>query len=87
MASNDNTDVVERNFAAFQDLLPNIIEQHKGQFALLRDANVVDYYDTYSDALHAGRRRYDDQAFSIQLVADPGEPQDGLAYAGKFIQL
>lgn len=87
MASNDNTDVVERNFSAFQDLLPTIIEAHEGQFALLRDADIVAYYNSYSDALDAGRSRYEDQAFSIQLVADPDKPQDSLAYAGKFVQL
>ena len=37
---------VDRNYLPFQRLLPQIIQQHRGQYALMREAEVVTYFST-----------------------------------------
>lgn len=61
---------VDANFEAFQTLLADLIEQERGRFALMRDRQVVEIFDTPGDALRVASRRYDDGRFSIQEVTD-----------------
>jgi len=60
---------VDRNFDAFQALLPTIVDQHRGEYALMRDRQVTGFYATLRDALNAGQR-FADRLFSIQEVTD-----------------
>jgi hypothetical protein len=61
---------VDRNFEEFKKLLPSLLQEHKGQFALMRDARIVSYYPSFADALTAARKSYSDKRFSIQEVTD-----------------
>lgn len=71
MSSITNLDAeVDRNFDAFQILLPTIVEQHRGEYALLRDREVTGFYASLRDALNAGAQRFADHLFSIQEVTD-----------------
>jgi hypothetical protein len=58
------------NYAAFQDQLPAIIEAHRGQYALMRDSQIVQFYDTPRDAFLVGQQNYADGRFSVQEVID-----------------
>ena len=61
-------DTVDRNYEAFQKDLPRLLKEHPGEFALLREGNVVGYFETPGDALTEGDRRFEDSLFSVQEV-------------------
>lgn len=62
---------VETNYAAFKKLLPSLMVDHKGQFALMHDSEVVEFFDTARDAFLAGQQLYESQdEFSVQEVKD-----------------
>jgi hypothetical protein len=68
MATNPKSSEIEQNYAAFQQLLPSLLETHPGQFAVLRHGEVVEFFDTLSDAAKFCGREYQDGLFSIQEV-------------------
>lgn len=61
---------IDRNFAAFEAILPVLMTSRAGAHALLRHAEVVDFYDSVSAALAAGRSRFHDGMYSVQEVTD-----------------
>lgn len=61
---------VDENFDAFQAFLPELIDQQRGKFALMRDRQIVEVFDTAGDALRAATLKYSDGRFSIQEVTD-----------------
>ena len=65
---------VDENYDAFVRMLGNIIDDHRDQLALMRDGEVVGYFDRPGDANRAGVEMFPDQIFSIQEVTD--EPID-----------
>ena len=58
---------VDRNFEAFQILLPTL-EDKSGKFALMRQGKIVNFYDTLADAYSTGESIYADGIFSVQKV-------------------
>lgn len=73
---------VERNFRAFRTLLPALLKNHANKFALMRDEEVVDFFDTSNDAFVAGTHLYEDRRFSIQEVTDQPVDLGYLSHAG-----
>lgn len=61
---------VERNYQAFLQQLSSLLATHKGKFSLMRDGNVVEFFDTARDAYIAGQRLFQDRLFSVQEVTD-----------------
>ena len=61
---------VRRNFDVFQKLLPEILEERRGKIALMRDKQIVDYFDTRLRARAAAEASYPDGIWSIQEVTD-----------------
>jgi hypothetical protein len=66
----DEREEVKRNYEAFVRKLPELFATHRGKFALMRDAEIIEFFDTSGDAYRAGRKLYPDQRFSIQEVVD-----------------
>ncbi len=60
--------VIDENFEAFQQILPQILIAHHGKVALLRDRRVDDVFGTATEAIREGKQRYPDKMFSIQTV-------------------
>jgi hypothetical protein len=56
------------NYAAFMQLLPEQLPDHEGQYALMRDGKVIEYFGSPRAALLAGRRQFADDLFSVQEV-------------------
>lgn len=73
---------VERNYRAFRKRLPDILREHRNKFALMRDAKIVDFFDTSRDAFVAGSNMYADGRFSIQEVTDQAVDLGYLSHAG-----
>lgn len=65
---------IDVNYDAFQRTLAAILPQHRDEYALMRDREIVDYYGSAGDAYRAGLDRFPDRLFSIQEVTD--EPID-----------
>jgi hypothetical protein len=59
---------LEINYRAFVRLLPELLPDHEGQYALMRDGRVVRYFASPRGALLAGRARFTDDLFSVQEV-------------------
>ena len=72
---------VEKNFDAFQKLLPSILSTRAGKYALLRDAQIVEYFDSVGDAVNYARDNYNDGLYSVQRVTDQVENLGYFSYA------
>lgn len=59
---------IDENYAAFEKELPELMLRHPGRFALMRNAGIVDFFDTARNAVIAGEHLYEDDEFSIQEV-------------------
>ena len=64
----DRQRVVDENYEAFQDLLPELLKTHLGKFALLQEKELVETFDTARDAMIYGEKAFPDGLFSIQQV-------------------
>lgn len=65
---------VDQNYDAFVRVLATILPEHRGQIALMRDREVVGYFDKPGEAYRTAMARYPDGIFSLQEVTD--EPID-----------
>lgn len=61
---------VDRNLEAFRSRLPELLSTHPGKYALIRNQEIIGFFDTLVDALLAGQKLYTDQMFSIQQVTE-----------------
>ena len=68
--TNDRQQEIKRNYEAFMQKLPQIAQTARGKFALMRDQDIVAFFDTAGDALTAGQKLYADRRFSIQQVEE-----------------
>lgn len=60
---------IDKNYIAFQQKLPELVKSHLGKFALMRDGEIVAFFDTATDAYTAGTKLFkEDQPFSVQEV-------------------
>lgn len=65
----DRSTEAQRNFSAFRERLPELLTTHQGKYALLHKGEIVDFFDSLSDAVRFGRSRYGSvDEFSIQQV-------------------
>jgi hypothetical protein len=69
-ATKESPSEVRRNYEAFVQKLPELLPLHRGKFALMHGAEVVEFFDTAADAFRAGRKLYAEGRFSIQEVTD-----------------
>ena len=60
--------VVDENFEAFQRLLPSLLEAHRGKYALMREGEAIEFFDSARDAMIYGQKEYTDSMFSVQQV-------------------
>lgn len=60
---------IERNLAFFLEQIPTILAAQRGKFALIRQRNIVGYFDTPLDAVTAARQ-FEDRLYSVQQVTD-----------------
>jgi hypothetical protein len=65
---NTKEEAIALNYEAFEAMLPLLLQEHEGQYVLLRDGAVVSFYDKASDAQLAGKREFADVRFSVQKV-------------------
>ena len=61
---------VDRNFDFFKQELPRLMPKHQGQYALLKDAKIVEFFDSMRDAKKYAELAFADRLYSIQKVTD-----------------
>jgi hypothetical protein len=61
---------IDRNFDFFQRNLANWLQDHEGEFALLRNQELVGFFPGPGEAYRAGLARFEDELFSLQEVDD-----------------
>jgi hypothetical protein len=65
---------VDQNYDFFRRNLSRYLGEHAGEYALLKSATVVDFFEGPGDAYREGLRRFSDKIFSIQRVSsEPAE--------------
>ena len=65
---------VDRNYDIFMRQLSELLPEHRDQYALMRDGQIVGFFDKPGEANRVGVERFQDGIFSIQEVTD--EPID-----------
>jgi Family of unknown function (DUF5678) len=61
---------IDRNLFAFLPHIPKLVQEHKGQYAILKNQEVVSIHDRLSEALEIAQSKFADGLFSIQQVTD-----------------
>lgn len=59
---------IRQNYCFFKNIVPSLMDQHAGKFALIHDCQIIDYYESASDAVTHGSKRFGNSPFSVQLV-------------------
>ena len=65
---NELQTAVDLNFAAFQKLLPTLLETQAGRYALMRDGQAIEFFDSARDAVTYAEKEFSDGLFSVQQV-------------------
>lgn len=65
---------VDRNYDVFMRMLASLLPDHRNEWALMRDGQIVGLFAKPGKANCAGVKRYPDAIFSIQEITD--EPID-----------
>jgi len=60
----------DKNYEFFKRELPKIITTHRGQFLLIKNEQIINYYPNAETALKDAYQRYQDNDFLIQEVTD-----------------
>ena len=61
---------VDQNYDAFQRVLGSLLPQHRDEYALMRDREIVGFFAKPGTAYDEGVSRFRDGVFSIQQVTD-----------------
>ena len=62
--------MLEDNYAAFEKLLPAFKAQDNGKFALMREGELVNVFDTAKDAVLYAEAQYKDGRYSVQQITN-----------------
>lgn len=65
---------IQRNYAAFIDMLDKLVPKDLGKYALLHDQKLAGVFETPSEAAINGFAKFGKSPYSIQIVTD--EPVD-----------
>jgi hypothetical protein len=61
---------IAENYEAFEAILPLLLQEHQGQYALMRDRIVIGFFAAASAAQLTGLKDYPDGRFSVQKVEE-----------------
>ena len=72
---------VDNNFKFFQEKLDELINEHQGEFVLIRKQEIIGYFDSSKNVLAEGKKKFSDGIFSIQEIAKDKLCLGALEYA------
>jgi hypothetical protein len=61
---------VKINYEAFNKMLDGLLVDKRGKYALLRDGELIEVYDTLEDAVSTADKFFTDGRYSIQRITD-----------------
>ena len=64
------TKQVKENFKAFQKVLPELLKEYRGWYAIMRDKKVVAVFKSMKDGYPYAEKRFPDNIYSVQLITD-----------------
>lgn len=70
MANELHRKAIETNYKAFKQMLPKLLPEKRGKFALMHERELVGVFDTAGDAYLAGQKMYIEHPFSVQEIID-----------------
>ncbi len=59
---------LEKELVTFKKSLPKMTAEHDGKFVLVQEDNVVDFFDTYDDAINAGYKKFGLKSFLVKQI-------------------
>ncbi len=62
--------MLDEEIKVFEDNLNTWLSQHKDRVVLIKDKQVIGFFDTETDALAEGARRFGLQSFLVRRVTD-----------------
>jgi hypothetical protein len=74
-------DEIDRNLKRFLEVLPELMSKHADDYVLIRNSEIIGYFNSAIDAQIAGNRQFPDQLFSIQQVKEAAEELGRYSYA------
>lgn len=72
---------VAHNYARFNELLPQILAERRGSYALMKNGEIVGYFVSAQEADLCGLQNYPDGIFSVQEVTDAVLQSGGYGHA------
>ncbi len=73
---------IDRNFEAFRNFLPELLQSAPGKFALLHAEKIVSLYDSSLSAVIEGLQRFGEGGYSVQEVSEQADNLGFYSYAG-----
>ena len=73
---------VSNNYKSFEKKLDELVKTHKGKWALLREGDIVEIFDTVRDAHIAAWKLFPDDKFSVQEITKQPVDLGFFSYAG-----
>ena len=61
---------IDSNYAAFKKMLPDLVKTNLGEFAVLRNEQIVCFFPSAGEADKFALEEFDDGLFSIQEVTE-----------------
>lgn len=69
--SQNQSDSLLDQLEVFKAELHHLLENHRGEYVLMHDAKMIDFFKSYKEAMKAGYSRYGtDEPFLVQTVED-----------------
>lgn len=59
---------LEKELAVFEKKFPEMKASHEGKFVLIHGDEIVDYYDTYEDAIKVGYSKFGLEPFLVKQI-------------------
>ncbi len=66
---------LEKELATFEKSLPEMKAEHEGKFVLVHNDKVVDFFDTYDDAIKAGYTKFGLKSFLVKQIHSVAQVQ------------
>jgi hypothetical protein len=60
---------IQKNYKAFEPILPTIIQENDGKFALMREGKLVKIFDSPRDAVIFAESQFQDDLWSVQEIS------------------
>jgi hypothetical protein len=65
--THSKTEEIDRNLERFLEVLPTLVSEHEGEYALIRHGEILGFFDSALDAQIAGNQRLTTRYFQYSV--------------------